>query len=344
MSDPYSVPSGSPQQPWGAPALPGASWGAPAAQASRVPPHVEPQPYHRILRTRDYHWWRPLVGLAVFVVTFVILTIAATIIGIVIESAATGDSFDLVLDRYTTEVSPWGLLTTNLMLATLIPAAMLALLAGHGLRPGWLASVAARMRWSLLWRMGLLALGVLVLSYAGSLLLPVDEGATEVDSVALSTWLGFAVVVLLTTPLQAAGEEYAFRGYVMQALGAWVRTPWFAAVVTSLAFGFAHGTQSPALFIDRTAFGLVAAFLVIRTGGLEASIAMHVVNNAVVFLVAAAFDQVDDALTVTDTPWSYVAYDVATMVLFAWLALRLARRRKAATVTAYAKAEPPRPW
>ncbi len=298
-------------------------------------PHARPQPYHRILRTRDYRWWRPLVGLSVFVGAFLILTIAVTFVGIGVESAVTGDSYDVVLDRYATEVTPLGLLTTNLMLAALIPATVLGLLAGHQLRPGWLASVTARMRWSLMWRMGLLALGVVVATYGLSLFLPAeDTGMTEVDTVPLSRWLAFAAVVLLTTPLQAAGEEYAFRGYGLQALGAWVGTPWFAAVVTSLAFGLAHGTQSPALFVDRFAFGLVAAFLVVRTGGLEASIAMHVVNNAVVFLVAAAFDQVDDALTVTDTPWSFVVLDVFSMVTFALLALRIARRRQAETVTA----------
>ena len=33
-----------------------------------------------------------------------------------------------------------------------------------------------------------------------------------------------ALVVLLTTPLQAAGEEYVFRGYLLQAVGSLFRT------------------------------------------------------------------------------------------------------------------------
>ena len=33
------------------------------------------------------------------------------------------------------------------------------------------------------------------------------------------TTVALALIVLFTTPLQAAGEEYAFRGYLLQAVG-----------------------------------------------------------------------------------------------------------------------------
>ena len=36
-------------------------------------------------------------------------------------------------------------------------------------------------------------------------------------------WL--LLVVVLTTPLQSAAEEYLFRGYLSQAVAAWVRHP-----------------------------------------------------------------------------------------------------------------------
>jgi hypothetical protein len=150
------------------------------------------------------------------------------------------------------------------------------------------------------------------------------------------------VVILLTTPLQAAGEEYAFRGYGLQALGAWVRTPWFGIILTGLLFAAAHGGQSLPLFLDRFAFGVVAGVLTVRTGGLEAAIAFHVVNNVVILLLASATGNLAPSLTVAEAPWSAVVVDVVGMVAFAAVALALARRMGLQTRTV--PTPRPAPW
>ena len=93
-------------------------------------------------------------------------------------------------------------------------------------------------------------------------------------------------MIILTSPIQAAAEEIFFRGYLMQALGSLVARPWFGVVVSSVVFALLHGTQNLPLFVDRLAFGLLAALLVWRTGGLEAGIAAHVINNVFAFLIA----------------------------------------------------------
>jgi len=297
--------------------------------------HDRPLPYHLVLRTRTYKAWRPLLGLGLFIVSFVVLTVVVTVCGVLLDMAATGDSYDVVADRLFTDVTPLALLTANLSLAALIPAAALAIVAANRLGPGWLCSVLGRMRWRLLWRFLWLALAVVVgATLVAGFLTPVEETDASMEVVSLGRWLSLAVVILLTTPLQAAGEEVGFRGYQMQALGAWFRTPWVGIVATSLVFAFAHGSQNPALFVDRLGFGLVAAWLVVRTGGLEASIALHTVNNVITFLIAAAFDGVDDALTVTEAPWSLAVLDIAQALVFAVFVVRLVKRREVAVVTA----------
>ena len=300
--------------------------------------HAEPQPYHRLLLTSTYRWWRPLLGLAIFGAVFAILTIGVTVAVIAADVIRTGGPVDESIDRFGSDMDPLFLLGTNLGLAVAIPAAILAVVLAHRMRPGWLSSVTGRLRWGLLLPMSALALTMVVLfTIVGGWLVPVDDGALDIDSiqtVSLSTWLGFAVVIVLTTPLQAAAEEYAFRGYGMQALGALFRTPWIGAMVTSLAFAFAHGTQNMPLFLDRLAFGLIACWLVVRTGGLEAAIAMHVMNNVIVFLISAAFDDVGDTLQVSAIPWMAVIIDVAQMAVFALLAHRYVRRRGLATRSA----------
>ena len=78
---------------------------------------------------------------------------------------------------------------------------------------------------------------------------------------------GFLVVIVLTSPIQAAAEEIFFRGYLMQALGSLVARPWFGVVVSSVVFALLHGVQNLPLFVDRLAFGLLAALLVWRPAG-----------------------------------------------------------------------------
>jgi membrane protease YdiL (CAAX protease family) len=103
------------------------------------------------------------------------------------------------------------------------------------------------------------------------------------------------VVVLLTTPLQSAAEEYVFRGYLSQAIAGWVRHPQAGALVagllSALLFAAAHGAQDPLTFLDRFAFGLAASALVWLTGGLEAAIVLHAVNNVLIFVLAGALGE-----------------------------------------------------
>src|SRR5699024_2593065 len=64
-----------------------------------------------------------------------------------------------------------------------------------------------------------------------------------------STTVGLLVVALLTTPLQAAGEELMFRGAVMPLIASWIRAAKPALVVglvsSSLIFGLVHLSLDP---------------------------------------------------------------------------------------------------
>ena len=79
------------------------------------------------------------------------------------------------------------------------------------------------------------------------------------------------------------GEEYGFRGYLMQASGSFFRSRIAALLITSGLFALAHGVQNFPLFFDRFAFGLIAGLIVILVGGLEAGIALHILNNLLAF-------------------------------------------------------------
>ena len=88
-----------------------------------------------------------------------------------------------------------------------------------------------------------------------------------------------------------------FRGYLSQAIAAWVRRPAVgavaAALLTAALFSVAHGPPDVATFLDRFAVGLAASAVVWLTGGLEAAIVLHAVNNVVVFVLAGALGDGD---------------------------------------------------
>ena len=107
------------------------------------------------------------------------------------------------------------------------------------------------------------------------------------------TTVAMLVVAILTTPMQAAGEEIILRGAILPAAGSWFRTvrPAFITglVVSSLIFALLHGSTDPWLFGYYVFFSICTAVMGLITRGLEASIAFHVANNLVTTTINTLF-------------------------------------------------------
>ena len=294
-------------------------------------PHAEPRTYPLMLRTWTYAAWKPILGIFVMAVggliVFPILLLPVLVVGVALEGGS-GPFLQRVSDAASlASVTPSSMLYINLALASLIVLAMLLVRFLHGLRPRWLASVQPGIRWKFLFACVGLSVVALAASLVTSALLPQDpqelSGSPAFPTGQLAVT---AVVILLTTPLQAIGEEYAFRGYLMQAFGSLFGNPWVAVVITSLLFGLAHGTQNFPLFFDRFAFGMIAGATVILVGGLEAGIALHVLNNLVAFSFAIAYDQLQGSLTVSEASWWQLPVTIVQNGLYLVLVLLVARR------------------
>ncbi len=285
--------------------------------------------YSQLLRGPNHAWWRPLLSAAVvgawlFAMVVVFGVAMATAMAM---SGSLGPAGELREDQLQEwGVSPSGLLLTNLMLAMLIPVAQSAVWAGHGWRPRWVASVAGGVRWA--WLMRCYATALLVLLLVNVVLVVLDGGLGQLSPEPQAGL--YVLVVLLTTPLQAAGEEYLFRGWLSQAVGSWFAGAALgavaAAVVSGLLFAFAHGQQNPWLFADRFLFSLAASWLVWRTGGLEASIALHGAFNLLAFAAALLTGQLSATVTATEATPLMVGVDLVIMVVSAVALARLARR------------------
>lgn len=256
---------------------------APPPPPSPLP--VQPADYHHMLRTPRTRWWQGLLAIVSFVAAYLLISTVLQLGAVGIDVARGRISSADVLQGKLT-LTPTLLLSVNLTNALCIPLAMLLQWGFFGQRPRWIHSVAGRFRWRVLGRGALIVLPVWGLYVLLSLLVaPEAPGAgLSRESVLL------LVIVLLTTPLQAAGEEYGARGLLTRAAASWVAEPRVALVVgtvlSSAIFMLAHGAGDPWLIVFYFLFGVGLSLVTWRTGGLEVAVLIHTVNNMVAFGIA----------------------------------------------------------
>lgn len=280
-----------------------------------IPP---PLPYHRLARAFGYRWWRPLLEL---VLTLLFGSVAAILLVTVIAG----------------QVDDVGGASGMLLLgASLVPYLPAALLAARvvGRPPGSLSSVRFRLRWHWLARCTVAALAVMLMVVVVYAIVAALGGAPPGDGAETPGWPGWHQVwapllaVLLVIPFQAAAEEYVFRGTLLQAVGACAAPAWIAIAVSSVLFAAAHGLGA-AGFFALLGFGAITAWLTVRTGGLEAAIGLHVVNNVVMFVLIALGGGAETWLSELnqELTWPATIVDLAGMLGYAAVVVRMASAR-----------------
>lgn len=279
--------------------------------------------YPLLLRGDSYAWWRSLSGVLLAPMMWLLLG-GAVGSAVLLTAWQLGHrampQADFVAAARRFEF--WeGMLAAHLQIALLIPLSFLMVKYWHLVRPGYLWSVIGRPRWGFL----AASLGIAVVVFAVYVAtMPLRGQPLRWEP--QPGFAAFLIVILLTSPLQAAAEEFLFRGYLLQALGSLVATPWFGVITSALVFALFHGTQNVPLFLSRFAFGVVVGWLVLRTGGLEAAIAAHIVNNVFAFVLAGVTSTIAEARTLTAVGWGQVFSDVITFAVFSLLAAGLAAR------------------
>ena len=239
-------------------------------------------------------WWRGLVAILAFLVLFFGISTVLSGVALIIEVGSGSITPEQVASGVV-PITPLVLLATNIGLALMIPVAMGLQWAFFGVRPRWIWSVTGRLRWGWLGRLALVIVPFWVLYVAGSFALA-PEGGFTVDG----TVIAVVVVVVLTTPLQAAGEEVGMRGLVQRSVGSWFASPRAAflvsTVVSAAVFGLAHFAADPWLIAYYLLFGVAMSLAAHVTGGLEAPILIHAVNNLLLLLVAAFAGQLGEGI------------------------------------------------
>ena len=277
-------------------------------------------PYLRALTLDHGALWRLAVAVAGTIAGLVILPLVAFV-------AVLGGARVVGFQNYAFELSDGvnagEMLTLNLGLAALIGVAAVLARLLYGVRLRWLSSTRPGLRWR--WLLTCVAIAAVVWSLflvAGT----AGAYATRDEPLDASVWR-FLVVVVLTTPLQAAGEEYVFRGLLLQGAGA-ARLPVSVCCgVSGALFAIAHLQFDPQLFADRLLLGVALAFVAVRTGGLEAGIAIHAVKNLAVLVPTGLLGTADDALDPQAVSWlPFIVDAVLLAVVVPWV-LAASRRR-----------------
>ncbi|MFD1940260.1 MULTISPECIES: CPBP family glutamic-type intramembrane protease [Nonomuraea] len=300
-------------------------WFLPASKGSR---------YDHLARNPLNAWWRQVVGTLVVALGFFGMAFFVMLAGLVVAWIL-GMPMPTTGGQQLFGDPVFGLAVTLLSIAAVLPIVYGAVALFQRRPPGTLSSVVGRLRWG--WMAQCAAIGLVAL-LLGQGALWLAYVATGEDTSELLGWKGWAtflpalVVIVLLVPFQAAAEEYVFRGWLLQAFGAYIRSPWPGIVVGSAGFAALHAYTDWGI-LDVFSFGVLMGWLAVKTGGLEAAIAMHVVNNTLAFGLSAAAGNLEDAMQQGAVPWQSLVGTVVQLSVFAGGVLWWARKRAISTVS-----------
>ncbi|ALE84059.1 CPBP family intramembrane glutamic endopeptidase [Pseudonocardia sp. HH130629-09] len=263
-------------------------------------------------------WWKPLLLIAVLPVVL----LGSQVLAWSVVGAVEGSD-----DPFSAEFTPLKSLAANLSIGATGVVALLLL--------AWMTRVPWRLLLSPLRRFDGQRLG----RYSAVAAVLVTAGLVTVAVVGpeATGWTGFAItdttlallaVTLLTTPIQAVGEELMYRSVLLPAAASWARAARPALVVglavSTLAFAALHGSADPWLAGYITLIGLCTGLMAVISGGVEAPIAFHVVNNVLAgignnVMSGGGTSAVDRSTETGGPPLLILAAVNIAMVLAVWL-------------------------
>lgn len=313
------------------PPLPPGYAGPPPAMVPWTPPPPLVRPpalplqaarYSSLLRGPRHRWWKPPLTALLATVLFLGFSSVAVVPPLVVGLVTGVADLPGYVFRTLTELDdlgPVGFFAVNLALISLIPTTMLSIWIVHGVRPRFTSSVTGGLRWGWMGRCLLLVTPVWLLYVGFSVLVDQPSGPPP------EQWVLLLAIVLLTTPLQAAGEEYLFRGWVMQVVGSWFSRPVLGLVavtiVSTITFSAAHGSPDIWILGSIGCLAVAGCLATWRTGGLEAAIAMHTVNNLLAFCVTLFFGGWESAFVSAETRGTVFQFALSALVHGVALAL-----------------------
>lgn len=298
-------------------------------------PEQRNEPFENHYRTAHNRWWMGLVGMIATIVVFFAVSIVGGIIAVAIDIATGATSQE---DAMAGKINntPLLLLTVNL---SLIVGGLVALLAHRILhKQPWsrMFSVLPHMRWKW-WGLSLACTVPLFVLYIGagflfdnSAIMGSGDSSLTFDGTALA----YLLIIVLTTPFQAAAEEIMFRSYVPRVFGSWIPQAGgiIGVIVATILFTLAHGASDPWLWAYYAVFGLALAALTHFSGGIEAPIVIHAVNNVTMFVIALFSGSMSSAFDRgVGSGGAFMLFPMVAVIVIAGVLTLVARWKKVET-------------
>lgn len=267
--------------------------------------------FFQLFSAPRFQWWRGIVAILIALGSGLLLLTITSVIQIVVALSTNVVGPDEFNDQKRLIAAltndPTSFAISNVQLGCGILVGGLAIGLGYWVRPWFASNVTGRIRWGLTFQC--IAIAFLTLGLWNIITTSMEIGG-EWHLTPRAWWL-FAVV-LVTTPLQCAGEEFVFRGALSQVIGGWVKHRVWSfivpAVISASLFGVAHGPGDFAAWFTFTSMGLVFSCVVLLTGGLEGSIGIHIANNVALMAPVALSGQLGDALAANGDAGSLPSY------------------------------------
>lgn len=260
------------------------------------PPPVRQRFYHEALSEPRRPWWIAALALITFAVSMVILSVLLSFAAVELDlMLGITSAAEVAAGEFS--ITPTLFLANNLLLASLIPLSMLTQWAFFGVRPRWMDSVIGAWRWHLMGRSAIFIVPIFLLYTGAGIALAIASLIGEPPS---GTTVALLIMIVLTTPLQAAGEEYGFRGFIARTVGSWSsRTGVSFAIGTaasSIVFALVHFAADPWLIAYYLVFAVAMSLIVRATGGLEIAVLIHTLNNVLLLIPAVVLSSLEESL------------------------------------------------
>lgn len=260
----------------------------------------------------SYRWYKPLFVLILTVLFMAAFGTALIILsGVDVKTIADQTSYD-TMDYYTVK----GILMSLGSVSLILPSLWIATWIVRDRPVSSMSSSRGGWNWKAFFQCFLLAIPL----YIASSIYDVVTLPKIAFDVKFS--LESLAVLLLAVPIQCIAEEYLFRGFFAQTFASWTKIPWIGILVSTAIFAAMHPYSIEGI-IEVAITGLCFGILAWRTKGLEASSAMHMMNNLTVFLMAGCgLSNVQ-----TSVPYESVIISACLNLVYLLVILLLANRK-----------------
>ncbi|MEE1336812.1 CPBP family intramembrane glutamic endopeptidase [Methanobrevibacter sp.] len=254
-----------------------------------------------------YRWYKPIL---VFIIATIVYVILQALIFVIFGQAYGFDNiFTLATQGYESLNSEVGSYIGYLSVAIFIPSLYIASLIVRDRPFSSYSSSRGGWNWKLFFKSLPIPLAVYIIYEIITALIYGQKGPNTLT-------LTFFIICMIIVPLQCIGEEYIMRGLVMQTFGSWFKIPVLAIVLQSIVFTSLH-PYSILGVIGVFIQGICLGFLTWRSNGLEASSAIHSVNNLIsAYFVALGFEVSSSVITPYDFASTIFVSVISTLLLY----------------------------